>query len=71
VPKRVTEQPSLEDRMRDVKKVYDEVTVVLPAPPEQAASLLSKCTFFRRRPNPEGIRKVAKRFAKTLKTSLD
>ncbi|MEC4748210.1 cytochrome b N-terminal domain-containing protein [Methylomicrobium sp. Wu6] len=71
VPTRVTEQPSLDDRLREAKKLYEEVTIVLPATPEQAATLLSKCTFFRRRPNPEGIRKAAKRFVKILKTSLD
>ena len=71
VPTRVTYQPSLDDRLRDGRKLYEEITVLLPAKPEQAASLLGQCTFFRRRPNPAGIRKAAKRFAKTLKTSLD
>ncbi|MGJ0485592.1 MAG: cytochrome b [Methylomicrobium sp.] len=71
VPTRVTYQPTLDDRLAAARKLYDEVTVVTPATPEQAASLLSKYTFFRRRPNPEGIRKAAKRFVKTLKTSLD
>lgn len=70
VPSRVTYQPSLDDRLQALKKVYEEVTFVEPLS-KPVASPLAKCTFLRRRLNPVGVRSVAKRFVKTLKTSLD
>ncbi|HEX5605577.1 MAG TPA: cytochrome b N-terminal domain-containing protein [Candidatus Binatia bacterium] len=71
VPTRVTQQPSFDDRLRAAGKLYEEMTYALPPSSEQPASPLAKCAFLRRRLNPAGIRSVAKRFVKTLKTSLD
>ncbi len=65
LPTRLTDQPSLEDRIPDWIETFDEVTVAT-----EVTSADGKTTV-KRRPNPSGIAKVLIRFAKKLKESLD
>jgi ubiquinol-cytochrome c reductase cytochrome b subunit len=65
VPRRVTEQPTLEERIPDLIKTFDEVTVKKPVQTKEGTTVL------RRRPDLAGMAKVGKRFVKKLKDSLD
>ena len=65
VPKRLTEQRTLEDRIPDLMAVIDEVVTV-----EQTTNE-SNATITKRRPNYAGIKTVLIRSAKNLKKSLD
>lgn len=65
VPERVTEQPTLEDKIPCVKALINEVITVDTTPGMMGA------TVVKRRPNYAGIQAVLIRFAKNLKKSLD
>jgi len=65
VPRRLTKQPTLEERIPDLIKTFDEVTVKKPVQTKEGATVL------KRRPDPAGMAKVGKRFVKKLKDSLD
>ncbi|MGR9087225.1 MAG: cytochrome b [Gammaproteobacteria bacterium] len=71
VPKRTTRQPALEDRVAQLKRIVDEVTVVKSAPADRGTSSSGGLALLRRRPNPKGIFNVVTRLAKTIKASLD
>ncbi len=61
VPDRLTEQPSLEDRIPDFIETFNEVTVKTEG----------KSGFFRRKLNYQGLSAVSIRFLKKIKGSLD
>jgi ubiquinol-cytochrome c reductase cytochrome b subunit len=65
VPERLTEQPSLEDRIPGWIALFEEVTEMKPV------TTASGETVMKRRPNPSAIKTVLIRFAKNLKQSLD
>ncbi|WAR44514.1 cytochrome b [Methylomonas rapida] len=65
VPERLTEQPTLEDRIPALKALVDEVVTT-----ETTPGVLGS-TVVKRRPNYAGIKAVLIRFAKNLKESLD
>ena len=65
VPFRVTEPPTIKERIPELKKTLDEVTVKKPVQSKEGKTVL------KRRPNLLGIVKVGTRFAKKLKESLD
>lgn len=65
VPERLTEQPTLEDRIPALKALADEVVTT-----ETTPGVLGS-TVVKRRPNYAGIKAVLIRFAKNLKESLD
>jgi ubiquinol-cytochrome c reductase cytochrome b subunit len=65
VPKRLTDQPSLEDRIPALLELFDEVTVTSPVNKADGS------VGYKRRPNPQGMLNVSIRFAKQLKDSLD
>ncbi len=64
VPDRLTDQPSLEDRIPAVVAVFNEVTTL-------TAVNAGGATTYKRSPNPAGIKAVLFRFVKYLKESLD
>jgi len=64
LPSRLTDQPSLEDRIPALIETFEEMTVVKPVETQNG-------TVLKRRPNPAGILNVITRFAKNLKKSLD
>jgi ubiquinol-cytochrome c reductase cytochrome b subunit len=66
VPKRLTKQAPLDDIVPTLKAAYDEMTV-----DKNNGYVLYGSTEFRRKPNPEGIRKVLVRLAKKIKASLE
>jgi ubiquinol-cytochrome c reductase cytochrome b subunit len=65
LPSRVTDQPSLEDRIPALIETYHEMTVQKPVTQEDGT------TVMKRRPNPAGILNVITRLAIKLKKSLD
>ncbi len=65
LPERVTEQPSLEERIPALLALVDEVVVTENNPGMLGAQVV------KRRPNWSGIQAVLIRFAKNLKKSLD
>ncbi|WAK01657.1 cytochrome b [Methylobacter sp. YRD-M1] len=65
LPSRVTDQPSLEDRIPALIETYHEMTVQKPATQEDGT------TVMKRRPHPAGILNVITRLAIKLKKSLD
>lgn len=65
VPERLTEHPTLEDRIPELMALVDEVVTVETTPGMMGA------TVVKRKPNYDGIRAVCIRFAKNLKKSLD
>jgi ubiquinol-cytochrome c reductase cytochrome b subunit len=65
VPKRLTGQPSLEDRIPVVIDIFNEVTVRKPIKTAEGD------TVVKLRPNPSGMVTVLIRFLKKLKASLD
>jgi len=65
LPERLTEQPSLEDRLPKIIALYQEITII-----KQSIDATGN-TRNQRRPNPAGIKAVLFRFAKYLKESLD
>lgn len=65
LPSRVTDQPSLEDRIPALIETYHEMTVEKPVTQEDGT------TVMKRRPNPAGILNVITRLAIKLKKSLD
>jgi len=65
VPTRLTEQPSLEDRIPALIGAFDEIMVKKPITAQNGAVVL------RRRPSPAGVLHVIIRLAKKLKESLD
>ena len=64
LPSRLTDQPSLEDRIPALIETFEEITVIKPIETQNG-------TVLKRRPNPSGILKVITRFAKNLIKSLD
>ncbi|MGR8981724.1 MAG: cytochrome b, partial [Gammaproteobacteria bacterium] len=71
VPKRVTKQPALDYRIRQLKELYEEITELKPIPAGGGASSAEQPTVFKRRLKPKGVIKVIVRLAKTIKASLD
>lgn len=65
VPERLTDQPSLEDRIPDVIDTFNEITIKKPIKNADGS------TVVKLRPNPEGMVTVLIRFLKKLKASLD
>ncbi|WP_031433957.1 cytochrome b [Methylomarinum vadi] len=65
LPTRLTDQPSLEDRIPGWIETFDEMTISTPVTTADGK------TTVKRRPNPSGIAQVLIRFAKKLKESLD
>jgi ubiquinol-cytochrome c reductase cytochrome b subunit len=65
VPNRLTDQPSLEDRIPALLALVDEVVEVQQVPDNIGGTIAKK------RPNWSGISAVLIRFAKNLKKSLD
>ncbi|MEY4717951.1 MAG: hypothetical protein RL563_569 [Pseudomonadota bacterium] len=65
VPERLTEHPTLEDRIPELMALVDEVVTVETTPGMMGA------TVVKRKPNYAGIQAVLIRFAKNLKKSLD
>jgi len=65
VPLRLTEQPSLEDRIPDLIATFDEVTLKEPIKTKSGTTLLP------RRLNVKGLLNVMIRLLKKLKNSLD
>jgi len=65
VPERLTEQPSLEDRIPAMIDTFNEVTVRKPIKTAEGD------TVVKLRPNPSGMVTVLIRFLKKLKASLD
>jgi|APLak6261669570_1056073.scaffolds.fasta_scaffold00054_24 ubiquinol-cytochrome c reductase cytochrome b subunit len=65
LPERLTDQPTIEDRIPGLIALVNEVTDVRQATDATGA------TVTQRRPNPAGIKAVLFRFAKNLKESLD
>lgn len=65
LPSRVTDQPSLEDRIPALIETYHEMTVQKPVTKEDGT------TVMKRRPNLAGILNVITRLAIKLKKSLD
>ena len=65
VPERLTEHPTLEDRIPELMALVDEVVTVETTPGMMGA------TVVKRKPNVAGIQAVLIRFAKNLKKSLD
>jgi ubiquinol-cytochrome c reductase cytochrome b subunit len=65
IPSRVTEQPSLEDRIPHMIDTLNEVTVRKPIKTANGK------TVVKLRPNPSGMLSVFIRFLKKLKASLD
>lgn len=65
LPERVTEQPSLEERIPALLALVDEVVITENNPGMLGAQVV------KRRPNWSGIQAVLIRFAKNLKKSLD
>ena len=65
LPTRLTDQPSLEERIPGLIETFDQVTVTTPVTTADGKTTL------KRRPNPSGIAQVLIRFAKKLKESLD
>lgn len=61
VPDRLTEQPSLEERIPELIETFDEVTVKIEG----------KSGLFSRKPNFRGLSAVTVRFLKKIKGSLD
>ncbi|QWF71161.1 cytochrome bc complex cytochrome b subunit [Methylomonas paludis] len=64
VPDRLTDQPSLEDRIPAVVAVFNEVTTL-------TAVNAGGATTYKRSPNPAGIKAVLFRFAKKIIGSLE
>jgi ubiquinol-cytochrome c reductase cytochrome b subunit len=64
VPKRLTEQPSIEDRIPGWKDTANEMIKEVPVEKEGK-------TVLQKRPDPAGIAKVLTRTAKNIKASLD
>jgi len=71
LPTRVTDQPTMEDRIPALKEIFEEMTVLKPATDPADTKSYYGSTLLRRRPNPQGILKVMIRVAKKLKASLD
>ncbi len=71
LPTRLTEQPTLEDRLPALKEAFDEMTVLKPGTNASDMKSFYGSTLLRRRPNPKGILRVMARMAKKLKASLD
>ena len=67
VPKRVTEEHTLEE---ELPALLEEITILKPATSEIGDPAF-RSSFFNRRPNAEGIHNVMTRWAKKLKESLD
>jgi len=67
VPKRVTEEHTLEE---ELPALLEEITILKPASSEIGDPAF-RSSFFNRRPNAEGIHNVMTRWAKKLKESLD
>jgi ubiquinol-cytochrome c reductase cytochrome b subunit len=65
VPKKLSEQASMEDCIPEMIKTFDEMTVKEPIKTKAGTVILP------RKPNPSGILNVVKRTAKKLKDSLD
>ena len=65
LPERLTEQPTLEDRIPAAVALFEEVTLTSQTTNASGAAVTQ------RRPNPAGIKAVLFRFAKNLKESLD
>ncbi|MBS3965497.1 MAG: cytochrome bc complex cytochrome b subunit [Methylomonas sp.] len=65
VPERLTDQPTLEERITAAKALAKEVIITETTPGMLGA------TVVKRKPNPAGIKAVAIRVAKNLKKSLD
>ncbi len=65
VPTRLTEQPSLEERIPAIVDTFNEVTV------KKSITTAEGDTVIKLRPNPSGIVTVLIRFLKKLKASLD
>ncbi len=65
VPARVTHQPTLEERIQDLKQLFDEVTVKKPVKTADGKLVL------KRKPDPERLKKAGIRIVKKLKDSLD
>ncbi|MGR8934750.1 MAG: cytochrome b [Gammaproteobacteria bacterium] len=65
VPLRLTEQPSLEDRIPVLLQLYDKMSVVKPYVKTDGS------VGYKRQPYPQGMLNVVIRFAKNLKDSLD
>lgn len=65
LPTRLTDQPSLEDRIPALIETYHEMTLAKQVTREDGTTVL------KRRPNPAGILNVITRLAKKLKKSLD
>jgi len=65
LPERLTEQPTLEDCIPELKALINEVVIT-----EQTPGMLG-ATVVKRKPNYAGIQAVLIRFAKNLKKSLD
>ncbi|WP_305909086.1 cytochrome bc complex cytochrome b subunit [Methylomarinum sp. Ch1-1] len=65
LPTRLTDQPSLEDRIPAMIETFDEITIKTPVTTASGKQVV------KRRPNPSGISRVLIRFAKKLKESLD
>ncbi len=65
VPDRLTEQPSLEDRIPEFVDTFNEVTVRKPVKAADGS------TAVKLRPNPSGIVSVLIRLLKKMKASLD
>ncbi len=65
VPTRLTEQPSLEDRIPALIDGFDQIMVKKPITTQNGSVVL------RRRPSPAGVLHVIIRLAKKLKESLD
>ncbi|MCK4493163.1 MAG: cytochrome b, partial [Methylococcales bacterium] len=64
-PTRVTEQPSIEDRIPAMIETFEEMTVRKPIKNAQGE------TVVKLRPNPAGMGSVLLRFLKKIKASLD
>ncbi|WP_411727941.1 cytochrome b [Methyloglobulus sp.] len=71
LPTRVTDQPTLEDRIPALVEAFDEMTVLKPVTNPDDKKSFYGSTVLRRRPNPQGILNVIIRVAKKLKASLD
>ncbi|MDD5580837.1 MAG: cytochrome bc complex cytochrome b subunit [Methylobacter sp.] len=70
LPERLTDQPALEERISDLREVFEEITVLKPGTVQNGTSFLGSNVLMRR-PNPKGILNVIIRLAKKLKESLD
>lgn len=75
VPSRVTEVHSLEEQLHSLEEqlpaLLEEITELKPKSTSEIGDPAFRSSFFRRRPNPEGIFNVMTRLAKKIKASLD